>query len=78
MRLSNLNIPRFRLNNLLITQLINEHISFKKLIRNYSIFVTDIRDKLLNKANTNNNEWMNDVISEKNLLKLNNVLISAL
>jgi hypothetical protein len=75
MRLSNINIPRYKLNNILISQLINEHISFKQFIRNYSIFITDIRDNLLTKANTNNNEWMNDVISEKNINKLNTILL---
>jgi len=78
MRLSNLNISRYRLNTILITQIINEHISFKKLIRNYSSLITSIRDELLKKANTNNNEWINDVISEKNINKLNTVLLNSI
>jgi hypothetical protein len=78
MRLSNVDISRYRLNTILTRQLINDHISFKKLIRNYSIFITDIRDKLLSKANTNNNEWINDVIPEKNINKLNNVLLNSI
>jgi len=75
MRLSYPYITKYKLFNVLKRQLINENISFKQLIRNYSNLITSIRHELLGKANTNNNEWMNDLISDKNLNKLNTILL---
>ncbi len=75
LRISNPNIPREKLVKILMKEMINENYSFKKLIRDYSYYILEIRDSLLNKANTNINEWMNDTISQNNIDLLNNILI---
>ena len=75
MRLSNPNISRNKLLKLLTKELINGKYSYKKLIRDYSFFIVDIRDKLFIKANTNINEWINDTILDKNIELLNTILI---
>lgn len=75
MRLSNPNITRSKLIKQLTKELINNKYSYKKLIRDYSYYVVDIRDKLFIKANTNINEWLNDTIEEKNIELLNKLLI---
>ena len=75
LRISNPNIPRDKLVKILMKEMINENYSFKKLIRDYSYYILEIRDSLLNKANTNINEWMNDTISQNNIDLLNNILI---
>lgn len=74
MRLSNPNIPREKLVKQLNKELINNKISYKKLIRDYSQYIIDIRDKIFIKANTNINEWINDIIPEKNIDQLNFVI----
>lgn len=74
MRLSNPNISRNKLVMYLNKELINENVSYKKLIRDYSQYVINIRDKLFVKADTNINEWINDIVPEKNLETLNQVI----
>lgn len=78
MRLSNPNISRTKLVKQLNKELINSKISYKKLIRDYSQYVIDIRDKIFIKANTNINEWINDIIPEKNIELLNSVIIEEI
>jgi ankyrin repeat protein len=78
MRLSNPNIPRIKLVKQLNKELINSKISYKKLIRDYSQYIIDIRDKIFIKANTNINEWINDTIPEKNIELLNSVIIDEI
>jgi len=75
MRLSNLNIPRHKLAYVLIQQIINDKLSFKNIIRNYSIGITSIRNNLLNKINIDNNDWLNDTINDNNISKLNTILL---
>ena len=74
-RLSNPDITRTKLIKLLTKELINNKYSYKKLIRDYSYYIVDLRDKLFIKANTNINEWLNDTISNKNIELLNTILI---
>ena len=74
-RISNPNIPRNKLIKQLNKELINNKYSYKKIIRDYSYYIVDIRDKLFLKSNTNINEWINDTISEKNIQLLNSILI---
>ena len=76
MRLSNPNIPRNKLIKQLNKEFINDKYSYKKLIRDYSYYIVDIRDKIFIKANTNINEWINDTIPEKNIELLNSILIN--
>ena len=78
LRLSNPNIPRNKLVKLLNKELINNKYLYKKLIRDYSFYVVDIRDKLFISANTNINEWINDIIPEKNIKLLNTILINQI
>ncbi len=78
LRISNSSISREKLYKKLMTELINENYSFKKLIRDYSFYVNEIRDGLLTKANTNINEWINDTIPQHNVDLLNNLLIERI
>lgn len=74
LRLSNPQIPRIKLVKLLNQELINGGYSYKKLIRDYSFYIIEIRDKILSKANTNINEWMNDTINRTNIQHLESIL----
>lgn len=78
MRLSNPNIPREKLVKQLNKELINNKISYKKLIRDYSQYIIIIRDNIFVKANTNINEWINDTISQKNIDLLNSVILETI
>lgn len=74
MRLSNPNLHRTKLVKQLNKELINSKLSYKKLIRDYSQYIIDIRDKIFISANTNINEWINDTIPEKNIELLNSII----
>ena len=74
LRLSNPEIPREKLFRYVTKELINGKYSYKKLIRDYSSYVINIRDKMFLKANTNINEWINDTIPDKNLELLDNAI----
>jgi hypothetical protein len=78
MRLSNPNIQRDKLVKQLNKELINGKYSYKKLIRDYSYYIVDIRNKFLNKAYTNINEWINDSIPQKNIELLNSVIVNEI
>jgi hypothetical protein len=71
MRIGNSDIERNKLVNLLSKEIINEEYSYKKLIRNYTYYITDLRDNFLLKANININNWINDTmtIEQKNILE---------
>ena len=73
-RISNPEIPRNKLVSILHKELINGKFSYRKLIRDYSNYIIDIRDKFFIKANTNINEWINDTIPDKNIELLNSVI----
>jgi ankyrin repeat protein len=62
-RITHSNIDRKKLVEILFKEIINEDISYKKLIRNYSGFITKIRDKILEKINININDWINDTLT---------------
>ena len=64
-RIKNPNINRNKIVNLLVKEIINEEFSYKKLIRNYSNYITEIRDKLLIKTGININDWINDTINNE-------------
>ncbi len=49
--------------------------SFKNLIRDYSIFITEIRDKLLSKFDSNINFWINDKITNDQIILLNKIIL---
>lgn len=77
-RFSNPDISRNKLVKMLTRELINGKYSYKKLIRDYSWYITEPRDKLLIKANTNINEWINDTLTDNNIMILDNVILSEI
>jgi hypothetical protein len=72
-RIANPDININKLVNLLFKEIINEEYSYKKLIRNYSNFITEFRDKLLTKIGININDWINDTIIPEQQIILNNI-----
>jgi hypothetical protein len=62
-RIKNPDINRKKIVELLSKEIINEDFSYKKLIRNYSNYITEIRDKVLIKTGVNINDWINDTIN---------------
>lgn len=64
MRLTYKEMSRQTLVKKMIQTIKSQNISFKNLIRNYAINILDIRDKILNKANLDINDWLNDSYTE--------------
>ena len=73
-RINNPDIPRKKLADLLNKEIINNDYSFKKIIRDYSNYITAVRDKMFNKSNININDWINDNISSQNEKLLNETI----
>ena len=69
-RINNPTIKRNKLVNLLSKEIINEEYSYKKLIRNYSYYITELRDKIFNKVGININDWINDTINTDERISL--------
>ena len=63
-----------KLELLINKEIINNNYQYKKIIRNYSKNITDIRDYFLNKINTNINEWNNDKLDNIKILKLQQLI----
>jgi len=74
-KLGNPNINSKTLQELLFKEIINNYISFKKIIRDYSTFITEIRDKLLSKIDSNINFWINDKITNDQIILLNKIIL---
>ena len=74
MRISYPQYTRNKLFKLLTNEINNENYSYKKLIRDYSYFIVNIRDKLLNKINVNINDWLNDNINKQNINKFEKII----
>lgn len=64
MRLTYKEIPREKLVKKMIQTIKSQNISFKNMIRNYAGEIIDIRDKVLNHAGLDVNDWLNDVYTE--------------
>ncbi|VVU95179.1 Ankyrin repeats (3 copies) [seawater metagenome] len=64
MRLKYINISSEKLVIKLLKKIREDNLSFKNLIRNYSINITSIRDKILKLANIDINDWINDQYNE--------------
>ena len=77
-RITNPNITRNNLVHMLNNELINNNYSYKKLIRDYSSYITKNRDALFKKSNTNINEWINDTIIQINVDKLNSLITNEI
>ena len=75
-RIANPNILREKLFNKLNKELINNKLSHRQIIRNYSYYIIQIRDKYFENANTNINEWINDTLSNNSIKLLNNNIIN--
>jgi hypothetical protein len=71
-------IPREKLFNILLKEIINKGISYKSLIRFFCKNITDLRDKFFNNINININDWTNDLLSKEQIEKLNKILIIEL
>ncbi|AYV77233.1 MAG: ankyrin repeat protein [Barrevirus sp.] len=54
----------------LVREIKMQNISFRNLIRNYSVAITDIRDKVLSVAGLTINDWLNDQVSEDQYKKV--------
>ena len=78
MRLAHPDIDRKVLVKTLIKTIHNTNNSFKDVIRNYSIEITSLRDKLLKYGNIDINDWMNDNYNSKQYEKLINAINSKL
>lgn len=65
MRITFDQIPRDKLVKKIIKQIRAKNISFKNMIRNYSGPIIKIRDKILEQANCDINDWINGEITSK-------------
>lgn len=70
-RLNYPDVNRRSLVKKLIKQIRLQDISYKNLIRNYSVNITNIRDKVFEKVNITINDWINDSYKEEDLKLLN-------
>ena len=69
-------IDRKKLSNLLNKEIINNQMSYRQLIRNFSWNITQIRDKILKDVDLNINDYENDIVSKEQVKKLNEILFS--
>lgn len=67
-------IPIKKMVKMLNKELINK--SYKEIIRNYSSYITNYRDKLLLKSDISINDLLNEKIKSKQAININNVIIS--
>lgn len=72
MRLTNPEIPRKILVQQIILKIKKFNYSFKNIIRNYSKKITDVRDEILNHAQIDINEWINNQVTDEQINKVNN------
>lgn len=78
MRLLYRDVNREVLVNELIKTIKYRKISFKNLIRNYSKNIIELRDQILNKADLDINDWLNDVITNTQIDNLINEIIEII
>lgn len=67
MRIQYSDLPRDVLILKIIRTMKENNISFKNMIRDYSLNVIELRDSILVKSNLNINDWINDKYSEKQM-----------
>jgi ankyrin repeat protein len=65
MRLTYKDIPREKIIKYIINTVKEQNISYKNLIRNYAFKIIEIRDNILNKANIDINDWLNDNLNNE-------------
>lgn len=78
MRLTYYDMTRSKLINMIIKTMRREHISFKKMIRNYSQNITKIRDEILIQNNLTINDWLNEYYTTKQINDIFNDLRNKL
>jgi ankyrin repeat protein len=66
----------FKIVRSLIKGIKKNNLSFRSLIRNYSTNVTDIRDSYLSKIDKNINDYLNNKLTESDIVSLVNIIIS--
>jgi ankyrin repeat protein len=64
MRINNKNIPKNNLIGNLINHIRLKRVTFRSVIRNFTKNITDIRDKILMKADIDINLWLNDTYNK--------------
>ena len=72
-RLKNPDIPIKKLVKILNKEIVNK--SHKQLIRNYSAYIVDYRDKILIKSDININDMINEKITKKQADLINDIII---
>ncbi len=77
-RITNPEIKSSILAEELIKEIKLSNISFKKIIRNFSIKIVQLRDKYLENVNLDIDKWMNGDYDDKQLEKLENNIIQNL
>lgn len=70
MRLKYPDVDRTTLVKKLLKEIKLKNISFKNLIRNYSINITQLRDSIFKSINITINDWLNDEYTEEQFTKL--------
>ena len=69
-RLTYPDVDRIKIINKIIRKIRQQNIGFKKVIRNFSKKITDIRDTFLNEIDHDINDWKNNQINENQIIKL--------
>ena len=54
-----------------------DNLSFKEIIRNFSVQVTKLRDSYLKKINLDINDWINENMSDEQVNKLEKMIINS-
>jgi ankyrin repeat protein len=67
MRLTYKDLDRNTLVKVLIKDIKSKNISFKNMIRTFGQDITNLRDSILEKADVDINDWMNDQMTEKQI-----------
>ena len=72
MRLSNPTIERKELIEEIIKKIKKYNFSFKNIIRNYTVKITNLRDEILKEGQIDINDWINEKLNNDQILKINN------
>ena len=72
------NVGRKKLIQKLLRLIKSSEFTFKELIREYTIKITLLRDKELQKAGIDINNWLNENMTEEQLNKVNNNLVNII
>ena len=73
-RIKYFNIHPIKLANKLMINIRSKNISFKKLIRNYSVSILDVRNEILNQLSLDINDVRNDNLSEEQNINIKQLI----